>query len=58
VADTVWLALRRSTDTTPNSSEILRQIILKATPKRRSRTMVAGPERILRPEGDNRRASQ
>jgi hypothetical protein len=26
-----WLALRRSADTTPNSSETLRQIILKAT---------------------------
>jgi hypothetical protein len=31
VAATVWLALRRSADTTPNSSETLRQIILKAT---------------------------
>jgi hypothetical protein len=31
VAATVWLALRRSADATPNSSETLRQIILKAT---------------------------
>jgi hypothetical protein len=31
VAATVWLALRRGADTTPNSSETLRQIILKAT---------------------------
>jgi hypothetical protein len=31
LAVTVWLALRRSADTMPNSSETLRQIILKAT---------------------------
>jgi hypothetical protein len=31
LAVTVWLALRRSADTTPNSPETLRQIILKAT---------------------------
>jgi hypothetical protein len=32
VAAIVWLALRRNADITPNSSETLRQIILKATP--------------------------
>jgi ABC-type antimicrobial peptide transport system permease subunit len=40
VAASVWLALRRSADTTPNSSETLRQIILKATVLREALLMV------------------